>query len=32
MIGTLMTQLLAGPRSPGIDLDLWTSACGAIGN
>ena len=30
MIGILMTQRLAGPRSPGIDLDFWTSAYAAI--
>ncbi len=30
MVGILMTQRLAGPHSPGIDLDFWTSAYGAI--
>jgi CubicO group peptidase (beta-lactamase class C family) len=30
MVGILMTQRLAGPDSPGIDLDFWTSAYGAI--
>ena len=30
LIGILMTQRLAGPDSPGIDLDFWTSAYGAI--
>ena len=26
----LLTLRLAGPNSPGIDLDFWTSAYGAI--
>jgi hypothetical protein len=26
MIAILMTQRLAGPHSPGIDLDFWTLA------
>ncbi len=30
MVGILMTQRLVGPRSPGIDLDFWTSAYAAI--
>ena len=30
MVGILMTQRLAGPASPGIDLDFWTSAYGTI--
>jgi CubicO group peptidase (beta-lactamase class C family) len=30
MIGILMTQRLAGPDSPRIDLDFWTSAYAAI--
>ena len=30
MVGILMTQRLAGPDSPGIDLDFWTSAYQAI--
>jgi CubicO group peptidase (beta-lactamase class C family) len=30
MVGILMTQRLAGPNSPGIDLDFWTSAYAAI--
>jgi CubicO group peptidase (beta-lactamase class C family) len=30
MVGILMTQRLTGPDSPGIDLDFWTSAYGAI--
>ena len=30
MVGILMTQRLAGPRSPRIDLDFWTSAYAAI--
>ena len=30
MVGILMTQRLAGPDSPGIDLDFWTSAYAAI--
>jgi CubicO group peptidase (beta-lactamase class C family) len=30
MVGILMTQRLAGPDSPGIDLDFWTLAYGAI--
>jgi CubicO group peptidase (beta-lactamase class C family) len=30
MVGILMTQRLAGPSSPGIDLDFWTSTYGAI--
>jgi len=25
-----MTQRLAGPASPGIDLDFWTSAYGTL--
>ena len=29
-VGTLMTQRLAGPYSPRIDLDFWTSAYAAI--
>ena len=32
MIGILMTQRLAGPASPRIDLDFWTSAYAAIDN
>ena len=30
LVGILMTQALAGPHSPGIDLDFWTSAYQAI--
>ncbi len=30
LIGILMTQRLAGPFSPRIDLDFWTSAYQAI--
>ena len=30
MVGILMTQRLAGPDSPRIDLDFWTSAYAAI--
>lgn len=30
LVGILMTQRLAGPHSPGIDLDFWTSVYGAI--
>ena len=30
MVGILMTQRLAGPGSPRIDLDFWTSAYAAI--
>ena len=30
MVGILMTQRLAGPYSPRIDLDFWTLAYGAI--
>ena len=30
MVGILMTQRLAGPGSPRIDLDFWTLAYGAI--
>ena len=30
MVGILMTQRLAGPASPGIDLDFWTSAYGTL--
>ena len=30
MVGILMTQRLAGPNSPRIDLDFWTSAYQAI--
>jgi CubicO group peptidase (beta-lactamase class C family) len=30
MVAILMTQRLAGPHSPGIDLDFWTSVYGAI--
>ena len=32
MVGILMTQRLAGPDSPRIDLDFWTSAYAAIDN
>ena len=30
LVGILMTQRLAGPDSPRIDLDFWTSVYGAI--
>ena len=30
MVGILMTRRLAGPDSPRIDLDFWTSVYGAI--
>ena len=30
MVGILMTQRLAGPDSPRIDLDFWTLAYAAI--
>ncbi|MDB5078016.1 MAG: estB2 [Chloroflexi bacterium] len=30
MVAILMTQRLAGPHSPGIDLDFWTSVYQAI--
>jgi CubicO group peptidase (beta-lactamase class C family) len=32
MVGILMTQRLADPQSPGIDLDFWTLAYAAIDN
>lgn len=30
LVGILMTQRLAGPGSPGIDLDFWTSVYASI--